>query len=127
MEHALLIEMASPETRDEACKPHLTTDIRRFYTNGRCVVRPDWEQVRDAVLWELLLEKYGVTPGTDNKERAESRMLLIDTHPAYLEDGNVSCDNWFGCCRCPNCKRELGINMHGRFLQKLRALLINPK
>lgn len=124
LEHALLIERATPETRADAARPHLVADIKSSYKTGRCVERPDWAQVRDQVLWELLCEKYGITVGTDNDERRANREGLMDTAPAYLEDGNVACDNVLGVCRCPKCKRELGQNMHGRLLMALRDRLL---
>jgi len=123
-EHALLIERATPETRADAAKPHLTADIRTYYKIGRCIERVDWEQIRNRVLWRLLLEKFGMAPGADNEERKANREGLIDTAPAYLEDGNISHENWSGVCRCPSCKRELGQNIHGRYLMLLRDKLI---
>lgn len=124
LEHALLIERATPDTRHDAAKPHLTADIRYYYKTGRCVERQDWPNIRDQVLWSLLLEKYGMTPGTDSPERATNRELLLDTAPAYIEDGNVACENWSGVCRCPRCLREKGVNIHGRLLMSLRDSLL---
>jgi len=124
LEHALLVARCTPETADAAARLHKTSDIRYGFKTGRCAERADWAQIRDQLLWEMLLEKYGVAPDSDNDERRLNRLGLIETAPAYLEDGNVSCENWLGNCRCPKCERELGVNMHGRYLMAIRTKLI---
>lgn len=80
---------------------------------GRTMVtlRPDWEIVKDQVMYIGLKLKF---------KDEELKQKLLATEDAYLEEGNDWHDNHFGNCHCEICKDVIGKNVLGILLMKLR-------
>lgn len=73
---------------------------------GRWIqLRPDWESVKDDVMYEILIIKF---------HNLELRQKLIETHPQPLIEGNNWGDTYWGLC-----KGE-GENKLGKLLMKVR-------
>lgn len=84
----------------EAKRPH---DAKK---KGRAIeLRPDWEEVKDDVMLELLRQKFK-TP--------ELRQKLVETGDAYLEEGNWWGDVYWGVCK------GKGLNKLGLLLMQVR-------
>lgn len=74
---------------------------------GRRVdLRPDWEEIKDAVMYEVCKAKFQQNP------RLKDRLLA--TGDAYLEEGNTWNDTYWGVCR------GVGENKLGYILMRLR-------
>jgi len=71
-------------------------------------LRPDWEQVKDDVMRELLWQKFQIT---------EMRYRLLDTGDAELIEGNHWNDTYWGVCD------GKGANRLGQLLMEVRGLL----
>ena len=83
---------------------------------GRTVkLRPDWEQVKDGIMLEILRSKFA--PGTRCAER------LLSTGRLRLIEGNTWHDNYWGVCQCAKCNGEKGLNRLGELLEKVRDKL----
>jgi ribA/ribD-fused uncharacterized protein len=88
---------------------------------GRTVtLRPDWEDVKLAIMEHLLLEKF---------DDPELKGRLLDTGEEVLVEGNTWHDNYFGICSCGRCSPEttgiadIGENHLGRLLMKVRTAI----
>ena len=80
---------------------------------GRMVnLRPDWEQVKDGIMLEILRSKFA--PGTKCAE------WLLATGSLRLIEGNTWHDNYWGVCQCEKCRGEKGLNHLGELLEKVR-------
>lgn len=78
--------------------------------NGRKVnLRPDWEDVKVPIMYELLLLKFTTHPELASK--------LLSTYPAILIEGNYWHDTFWGICD------GVGLNMLGKLLMKVRDTL----
>lgn len=75
-------------------------------------VRPDWTEVRVAVMRDLVRQKFAGRPGMQK--------LLLATGKAELVEGNTWHDNFWGDCRCPLCAKTPGLNWLGRLLMEVR-------
>jgi ribA/ribD-fused uncharacterized protein len=77
-------------------------------------LRPDWEQVKDRIMAELLQEKFSQEP---------ERSILLSTGDEELVEGNWWHDNYWGNCTCgrPACRVTQGKNMLGGLLMVIRA------
>jgi len=82
----------------------------------RLPIRPDWNDVRLAVMLCILIAKFSI-PWLAKK--------LIDTGDAELVEGNWWHDNFWGDCKCEKCKNIPGQNWLGRLLMTVRWYLIN--
>ena len=77
---------------------------------GRQVqLRGDWEQVKDMIMYEIVLAKF-----QQNRELADK---LLDTAPAALEEGNTWNDTYWGVCN------GVGRNQLGKTLMTVRAYI----
>lgn len=76
----------------------------------RVPLRPDWEQVKDSIMLELLRIKF-TDPGLQQK--------LLATGNAMLIEGNTWGDIYWGVCR------GRGMNKLGKLLMQLRHELVN--
>lgn len=74
-------------------------------------LRPDWEQVKDQVMYDVLYAKF-----TQNPELKEA---LLETGDETLVEVTTWHDRYWGICTCPNC-RGVGRNQLGYTLMKLR-------
>lgn len=77
----------------------------------RVTLRPDWEEIKDQVMYEILMAKFS-DPVLKKK--------LVDTKPAMLVEGNRHHDNYWGICSCPRCGGH-GDNVLGKLLRKVRS------
>lgn len=78
----------------------------------RVQLRPDWESVKDLVMYELLLQKFA--KGTPEHE------LLMSTGNTVLIEGNYWHDNYWGACDCPSCTNKYKHNLLGKTLMMIR-------
>ena len=75
----------------------------------RVPLRPDWNKVRDDVMYEVCMCKFTQDP--------ELRQKLIDTADSYLEEGNHHGDKYWGTVN------GRGKNRLGHILMKIREEL----
>lgn len=102
------ISMLNPSQAKKACG--------RYGLNGfKIQLRPDWEQVKDKIMYEVLVAKF-----TQNKDLAEK---LLATGNSTLIEGNTWHDNYWGDCVCNECKNIYGKNQLGITLMKIREQL----
>lgn len=74
-------------------------------------IRSDWEYVKKDIMLDLLRQKFRDT---------KLRKMLISTFPQKLREGNTWCDNYWGDCKCDNCKYIIGQNWLGKLLMQVR-------
>lgn len=79
----------------------------------KCMLVPDWEEVKDRVMYEALRLKFS---DPDLKEK------LLATEDAWLVEGNTWHDNYWGSCHCDRCGSH-GRNKLGQLLMQLREEL----
>lgn len=84
----------------------------------QCVLRRDWEKVKEQVMENGLRLKFA---------DPELRKMLIATHPHELVEGTTWHDNEWGNCSCERCKNIPGKNKLGKILMKLRAEFMEEK
>lgn len=82
------------------------------HKGGRIVLRDDWEEIKDQVMYDILKIKF-----TSNKDL---RDRLISTGNVYILDGNSHHDNYWGQCNCEKCINEKGQNVLGKLLMRVR-------
>jgi hypothetical protein len=77
------------------------------------VVRPDWEEVKDDIMLDLLRIKFS---------DSILSIKLRATYPLSLIEGNTWHDNYWGVCVCPTCQSvsKPARNMLGRLLEQVR-------
>lgn len=76
-----------------------------------CLLRPDWEDVKDSIMREALVKKFA---------DPTLRKMLLKTSDAKLVEGNHWCDNFWGDCHCLKCQDKVGQNNLGKLLMELR-------
>lgn len=72
----------------------------------RVELRPDWEQIKDKVMFDLVLQKFNAL---------DLREKLLATDNKYLEETNWWNDRYWGVCK------GTGKNMLGVILMNVRA------
>lgn len=83
---------------------------------GRHVnLRSDWEQVKDQLMYEIVLAKFS--------QNEELKRRLLATGTKKLIEGNTWHDNEWGYCTCPRCKNETKQNKLGKILMRVREEL----
>lgn len=92
-----------PDRMNEFCKLN-PSEAKRL--GRRVFLRPDWEEVKDQVMYEVCLAKFSQTP-----ELAES---LLQTGDAVLIEGNTWGDKVWGVCN------GVGENRLGKTLMRIR-------
>jgi ribA/ribD-fused uncharacterized protein len=80
----------------------------------RLDLRPDWEEVKDKVMYDVCRAKFTMNDSLHLKER------LLATRDEELVEGNTWHDNYWGNCTCEKCKDIPGRNQLGKTLMKLR-------
>lgn len=100
----------------------LDMDERLKFTNlnpseakkrGRRVeLRPDWEEVKETIMLEILRDKFG-----PHNQVMMNRLLM--TKDEELIEGNCWHDNYWGSCNCSKCK-DKGKNRLGILLMQVR-------
>lgn len=79
---------------------------------GRAIdLRPDWEKVKDQIMWDALLLKF---------QDPVLKQKLINTKNAQLIEGNNWHDNYWGDCTCEKCANKVGYNHLGGLLMTVR-------
>ena len=81
----------------------------------RVKLRPDWEQVKNDVMYEVIYAKFS--------QNGELRRKLLETGNSILIEYNTWHDNYWGTCSCPRCKDKPGKNMLGITLMRVREAL----
>ena len=81
----------------------------------RVKLRPDWEQVKNDVMYEVIYAKFS--------QNGELRRKLLETGNSILIEYNTWHDNYWGICTCPRCKDKPGKNMLGITLMRVREAL----
>ena len=84
---------------------------------GRAVnLRPDWEDVKEQVMYECVSAKF--------HSSAALAIALLATKDEELIEGTTGWhDNIWGSCECPKCKNIEGQNKLGKILMKVRQEL----
>ena len=77
--------------------------------------RPDWDQVRRSIMFELVLQKFSY--------HLELKHRLLSTGDLDLIEGNSWHDNFWGSCSCIPCEAIPGENHLGKALMIVRDLL----
>lgn len=96
-------------------------EISRCLTPGRAkrmgrrvALRPDWEDVKEDVMFEALCLKFA------DKQLAD---WLLETGNSVLVEGTTWHDNEWGNCSCPKCAHIEGKNKLGKLLMKVRDMI----
>ena len=84
----------------------------------QCVLRWDWEKVKEQVMEDGLRLKFA---------DPELHKMLISTHPHELVEGTTWHDNEWGNCSCERCRNIPGKNKLGKILMKLRTEFMEEK
>lgn len=82
-------------------------------------IRTDWtDELRLQIMESLLRQKF-------SKTNIDLMILLIETYPLKLVEGNNWHDNFFGSCTCKKetC-RDTGKNNLGKLLEKIRDEIV---
>lgn len=89
-----------------------TPDLAKYH-GRRVELRPDWEQIKDKVMLDILRDKFSRDPNKAN---------LLATGNRPLIEGNNWHDNYWGVCSCERCKRKYnhGRNQLGKTLMQIR-------
>ncbi len=96
-----------PEARAQIQRMTSPSDAKKL---GKLIrIRPDWDDVKWSVMYDLSCQKYAQAPFTQQ---------LLDTHPLHLEETNTWGDRYWGVCR------GSGQNQLGRILMSIRSTLI---
>lgn len=80
------------------------------YFGRSCKLRPDWEQVKNDIMYELVTKKF---------EDPYLRTLLLNTGDAYLTEGNTWNDKYWGV----DIRTGEGENHLGMILMRVRGEL----
>lgn len=88
-----------------------TPDLAKYH-GRRVELRPDWEQIKDKVMYDILKDKFSRDPNKAN---------LLATGECELIEGNNWHDRYWGRCTCERCsKKEPGRNQLGKILMQVR-------
>lgn len=77
----------------------------------KVILRSDWEDVKVPIMTDLVRAKFAAEP--------LYAMGLLDTGDAYLMEGNMWHDNFWGSCTCARCEHP-GANHLGIILMQVR-------
>ncbi len=78
---------------------------------AKVTLRPDWEEVKDDIMINLLRKKF-------QDRRLADRLVFTANHE--LVEGNTWHDNVWGSCTCNRCKEIVGENRLGKMLMVVR-------
>lgn len=82
-------------------------------------IRPEWDQVKRSIMFELVLQKFSY--------HVDLRHQLLSTGELTLIEGNTWHDNFWGNCTCPACVEIPGQNHLGKALMTVRELLMRKR
>ena len=80
----------------------------------RVALRPDWENVKEDVMFTGLCIKFS------DEQLAD---WLLETGDEELVEGTTWHDNEWGNCSCPKCQHIEGKNKLGKLLMKVRGMI----
>ncbi len=83
-------------------------------------LREDWHKVRVHHMIFLVRQKFR-GPRTEHKVLGEK---LAATDGEHLQEGNWWHDNFWGICQCWKCHDQVGENMLGKILMKVREEIL---
>lgn len=95
---------------------HATTPNMAKSLGRSVILRPDWEEVKNQIMWNGLAIKFTT--------HDELRQKLCATYPNDLLEGNSWHDNFWGICFCARCPWQ-GRNRLGKLLVAVREELLN--
>ena len=78
-------------------------------------LRPDWEQIKEQIMYELLLIKF--------QSNLTLKEKLINTGDSYLIEGNYWQDRYWGVCPPKGEIIKNGLNRLGELLMRVREEL----
>lgn len=78
----------------------------------KIILRPDWEQVKDQVMKEVVFKKFFYN--------FDLRVSLLETGDALLIEGNYWHDNYWGACTCEKCINKPAQNKLGMIVMEVR-------
>jgi ribA/ribD-fused uncharacterized protein len=117
VEHAFQAAKSLSEEEQAAISIAKTPNIAKRL-GRKVILRPDWEQVKEKIMYECVKEKF---------KDPTLKQKLIDTYPAELIEGNTWHDNCWGDCSCEKCKNIEGKNLLGKILMKVRDEIMSNK
>ena len=82
----------------------------------RIALRPDWEDVKYGIMYDIVKAKFTQNNDLGNK-------LLATGDEELVEDTTSWHDNIWGDCTCPKCKNIVGKNYLGNILMTVRKEL----
>lgn len=80
----------------------------------RVALRPDWENVKEDIMFTGLCIKFS------DEQLAD---WLLETGDEELVEGTTWHDNEWGNCSCPKCQHIEGKNKLGKLLMKVRGMI----
>ena len=90
-------------------------ETKKYAKNNAKYIIPIWDDIKDDVMAEAVLNKF--------TQNYDLKLLLINTTPHYLVEGNTWCDNYWGNCSCGYCTNIEGQNKLGITLMAVRNIL----
>ena len=81
----------------------------------RVKLREDWEEVKNQIMYEVVLEKF--------KQNSDLKIKLLRTGDKEIIEMNQWHDNIWGKCICSKCKDREGKNKLGKILMEVRKEL----
>ncbi len=82
-------------------------------------LRPDWEEVKDKVMLDIVREKF-----RNEDMRARLIATINEGYSGFCED-NYWHDNYWGNCNCSKCANIEGKNMLGKVLMEVAREVIS--
>lgn len=114
VEHAFqAAKTLDPIKRNLICQAPTPGRAKRM---GRKVqLRPDWENVKEQIMYECVKAKFS--------QDMSLMLALLATGNEELIEGTTWCDNEWGNCSCPKCINIEGKNKLGKILMRVRKEL----
>ena len=97
---------------------NLSTPGEAKRAGRRVALRPDWETIKDDVMYNCLCAKFKIP---------ELREKLIATRKEWLVEGNTWHDNYWGDCSCEKCRNIRGRNVLGETLCVVRNEILTEE
>ncbi len=112
VEHLFQAQKSVHEAEREMIRMAATPGKTKRMGRKNVILRPDWEEVKEDLMLELLRLKFTQHPDFGDKLRL--------TGKALLEEGNRWHDNFWGNCLCPECEDIEGRNLLGKLMMRVR-------
>ena len=78
-------------------------------------LRPDWQDVKDSIMRELLTIKFS---------DRYMRLNLVETGTRPMVYDNTWHDNYWGYCTCKQCVLKEHLNKVGKFIEEIRSEMV---